>query len=172
MNRENAEVSENPTAPATSLTDSSSPASRALAAGGVDERGALHSLHVREAGDYDVAPERVLNGADISELLFRSQFDPLAVTKNSPYPMEGLFGVDLTPRLGEITLPVLVLWGIHDLATPYAQAEPGLAAYGAPADQKRLVAFDDSVHNPWAEEPERFYEEVRGFLGEVWPDLP
>lgn len=131
-----------------------------------------HSLYVREAGGYDVDPERVLNGAEVSELLFRSQFDPLAVTKNSPYPMEGLFGVDLTPRLGEITLPVLMLWGIHDLITPYAQAEPGLAAYGAPADQKRLVAFDDSGHNPWAEEPEKFYEEVRGFLGEVWPDLP
>lgn len=131
-----------------------------------------HSLYVREAGGYDVVPERVLNGDETLELLFRSQFDPYAVTKNSPYPMTGLFGVDLTPRLGEITLPVLLLWGVRDLITPYAQAAPGLAAYGAPAARKRLVSFDDSGHNPWAEEPDTFYDAVRGFLGEVWPGLP
>ena len=48
------------------------------------------------------------------ELLFRSQFDADAVTRNSPHPIQGLFGVDLTPRLSAITLPVLLLWGTHD----------------------------------------------------------
>jgi pimeloyl-ACP methyl ester carboxylesterase len=128
-----------------------------------------HAEIVRAAGGYDVVPERVLNGPETVELLFRSQFDPFAVLQHMPYPMEGLFGVDLTPRFGEITLPTLVLWGRHDLATPAIQAEPGLAAYGAPAEAKRLVWFEDSGHNPWAEEPEKFYAEVRAFLDEVWP---
>lgn len=130
-----------------------------------------HSLYVRAAGGYDVVPDRVLNGAETLELLFRSQFDPYATTVNSPLPLQGYFGVDLTPRLGEITLPVLVLWGVHDLITPYASAEPALAAYGAPADKKRLVAFADSGHNPWAEEQDKFYDAVHGFLQLVWPAL-
>jgi pimeloyl-ACP methyl ester carboxylesterase len=131
-----------------------------------------HSLYVRAAGGYDVMPDRVLNNGDILEILFRSQFDIFAVTKNMPYPLKGLFGVDLTPRLAEIKLPVLMLWGVHDLATPYTQAAPGLAAYGAPTAQKRLVSFDDSGHNPWAEEPDKFYSSVRSFLDGIWPGLP
>ncbi len=131
-----------------------------------------HSLYVRQAGGYDVDPDRVLNGAETAELVFRSQFDPIAVLQHMPYPLKGLFGVDLTPRLGEIKLPVLVLWGVHDLATPFVQAAPGLAAYGAPADKKRLVIFEDSGHNPWAEEPDKFYAAVRSFLDGIWPGLP
>ena len=37
------------------------------------------------------------------------------------------------------------------------------------SDRKRLVIFEDSGHNPWAEEQDKFYDEVSGFLAEVWP---
>lgn len=131
-----------------------------------------HSLYIRAVGGYDVDPERVLSGAETAELIFRSQFDPVAVLQHMPYPLRGLFGVDLTPRLGEIKLPVLMLWGTHDLATPYVQAAPGLAAYGSPPGRKQLVSFDNSGHNPWAEEPDKFYTSVRTFLDGIWPGLP
>lgn len=128
-----------------------------------------HSLNVRAAGGYDVDPERVLDGDDTLELLFKSQFDLVAVTRNSPLPIEGYYGVDLTPRLAAITLPTLILWGKHDWITPSLAAQPALDALGTPPDKKRLVLFDDSGHNPWAEEPDKFYAEVSGFLASVWP---
>lgn len=128
-----------------------------------------HSLYVRAAGGYDVDPERVLDTAETLELLFESQFDLVAVTKNAPLPVEGYYGVDLTPRFGAITLPTLILWGRHDRITPVVTAQPALDALGTPAERKRLVIFEDSGHNPWAEEEDKFYEEVSRFLAEVWP---
>ena len=98
-------------------------------------------------------------------MLFRS----VAVTKNSPLPVDGYYGVDLTPGFGAITLPTLILWGRHDRITPVVTAQPALDALGTPPDHKRLVIFEDSGHNPWAEEQDKFYDEVSGFLAEVWP---
>lgn len=129
-----------------------------------------HSLNVRAAGGYDVDPDRVLTGAETAELVFQSQFDLTAVLAHSPLPnMKGYYGTDLTPRMGEITIPSLVLWGEHDIITPYVEAQPGYEALGAPPDQKRLVMFADSGHNPWAEEPEKFYDVVAEFVDEVLP---
>jgi pimeloyl-ACP methyl ester carboxylesterase len=129
-----------------------------------------HSELVRKAGGYDVDPERVLTGGETMELLFHSQADLYAVTQNSPLPLEGYYGIDLTPRLGEITIPALVLWGTHDRITPWENAQPGFEAYGAPPEKKRIVLFEDSGHNPWAEEGDKFHDAVSSFLGEVvWP---
>ncbi len=128
------------------------------------------SEYVREAGGYDVDPDKVLTGAETTEILFHSMYDIFAVTKNSPLPLEGYYGTDLTPRLGEITVPTLVLWGTHDEITSHKNAQPGFEAYGAPSSQKRLVLFENSGHNPWAEEPDAFYDAVSGFLRDtVWP---
>jgi len=128
------------------------------------------SLNVRAAGGYDVDPDRVLTGAETAEIIFQSQYDLAAVLRHSPLPnMEGYYGTDLTPRMGEITIPSLVLWGEHDIITPYVEAQPGYEALGAPPDQKRLVMFADSGHNPWAEEPEKFYDVVSEFIAEVLP---
>lgn len=129
-----------------------------------------HSLNVRAAGGYDVDPDRVLTGAETAEIIFLSQFDLAAVTEHAPLPnMKGYYGTDLTPRMGEITLPSMVLWGSHDIITPYVEAQPAYEALGAPPDQKRLVMFEDSGHNPWAEEPEKFYDVVAEFLDDVMP---
>lgn len=128
-----------------------------------------HSLYVRAAGGYDVDPERVLNTEETLELLFKSQFDLVAVTRHGPLPVEGYYGVDLTPRLAAITLPTLILWGRHDWITPVTAAQPAFDALGTPAERKRLVIFEDSGHNPWAEEQDKFYDEVSDFLALVWP---
>lgn len=128
-----------------------------------------HSEFVRAAGGYDVQPDRVLTNADIAENIFRSQFDLFAVTQHSPLPVQNFYGRDLTPRLGEIKIPALVLWGTHDLITPAINAEPAYRALGAAPQDKELVLFDDSGHNPWAEEQDKFVLAVTRFLDKVLP---
>jgi pimeloyl-ACP methyl ester carboxylesterase len=127
-----------------------------------------HSLYIREAGGYDVNPDKVLNTGETLELLFESQFDLIGVTAHSPLPVEGYYGVDLTPRLGEITIPSMVLWGEHDIITHFSNAVPAYEALGAAPEHKRLVLFPDSGHNPWAEEPDAFYAAVSEFANEVF----
>lgn len=128
-----------------------------------------HSEFVRAAGGYDVKPERVLTGDEIAESLFRSQYDLFAVTQHSPLPVQNFYGRDLTPRLREITIPALLLWGTHDMITPVINAEPAYQALGAAPADKELVLFDDSGHNPWAEEQDKFYRVVSRFLSRVLP---
>lgn len=131
-----------------------------------------HSTFIREADGYDVDPERVLNGAETAELVLESQWDMLAVNAHSPLPMEDYYGVDLTPRFSEIEIPTLILWGVHDLITPFFNAELAFDALGTPAEDRFYVAFEDSGHNPWAEEPEKFYDAMASFLEHVWPPAP
>lgn len=69
---------------------------------------------------------------------------------------------DVTDRLGEITLPVLVTSGGHDLMTP-AVVQPlvdGIA--GA-----EWVVFENSAHMTTVEEPVRYRETVDTFLTQV-----
>ena len=66
---------------------------------------------------------------------------------------------DITDRLGEIEVPVLLVSGAHD------EVRPNVVA----AMQERLrhgewVLFEDSSHMPHIEEPERFQEVVGEFL--------
>ncbi len=77
-------------------------------------------------------------------------------------PTGTLAGWDVTARLGEIDLPVLVLCGRYDEATPL-QAET--IANGIPSAQ--LVVFEESAHLAPIEETERYLAVVRDFLRRV-----
>jgi L-proline amide hydrolase len=69
---------------------------------------------------------------------------------------------DITDRLGEISLPTLVLSGRYDEATPaIAQA----VTDGIPGARWEL--FEDSSHTCHLEEPERTMRVVGDFLTEV-----
>lgn len=70
---------------------------------------------------------------------------------------------DLRPRLGEITVPTLVVGGRHDWVCPPA-ASRALAS-GIPA--ARLVEIADAGHFPFSEEPAAFQAAVRTFLEDV-----
>jgi proline iminopeptidase len=78
------------------------------------------------------------------------------------YPTGVLAGWDVTPRLGEIRVPALVLCGRYDEATPL-QAERIAAAL----PDARLVVFEDSAHLAPIEETERYLATVRSFLARV-----
>ncbi|MEO8954248.1 MAG: alpha/beta fold hydrolase [Ktedonobacteraceae bacterium] len=67
-------------------------------------------------------------------------------------------------RLGEITVPTLVMVGKDDWITPPAQAAERLHA-GLPNSQ--LVRFEDSGHFPFIEENEKFVATVRDWISKL-----
>jgi proline iminopeptidase len=67
---------------------------------------------------------------------------------------------DLTPRLGEISAPTLILVGEDDFVCPPSQAK--ILHEGIPNSE--LVVFEKSGHLPYIEEPETFFDAVRGWL--------
>lgn len=69
---------------------------------------------------------------------------------------------DVTPRLGEITVPTLVLCGRADQCVP---ALSETLQRGLP--QARLHIFERSAHLPLLEEPDAHREVLTGFLREV-----
>jgi proline-specific peptidase len=69
---------------------------------------------------------------------------------------------DVTPRLGEITIPTLVISGRYDEATPKISKEVSDAIPGA-----EWVLFEESSHTSYLEEPERYLATVGSFLERV-----
>ncbi len=72
---------------------------------------------------------------------------------------EALAELDLRPRLGEVKVPVLVLVGEHDEATPPPMSHE-LAA-GLP--NARLVTIPGCAHVPQLQSPEVFLEAIGRF---------
>jgi L-proline amide hydrolase len=70
-----------------------------------------------------------------------------------------LTGWDITPRLGEIRMPVLVISGEHDEATP-AVVRPLVDAL----PDVRWELINDASHSTHLEQPELFLELVETFL--------
>lgn len=75
-----------------------------------------------------------------------------------------LSGWDVRDRLDEITVPVLLAAGRHDMCTPrvLAQLQHGLPA--APT-----VIFEESSHTPYLEEPDVYIEAIGSFLDDIDP---
>jgi len=67
---------------------------------------------------------------------------------------------DLTPRLGEISAPTLILVGRDDFICPPSQAK--IMHEGIPNSE--LVVFENSGHFTHVEEPEAFFDAVLGWL--------
>jgi L-proline amide hydrolase len=70
-----------------------------------------------------------------------------------------LTGWDITPRLGGVRVPVLVISGEHDEATP-AVVRPLVDAL----PDARWELIEDASHSTHLEQPERFLELVETFL--------
>ncbi|MEA2883561.1 MAG: hypothetical protein QOH32_2817 [Bradyrhizobium sp.] len=74
---------------------------------------------------------------------------------------EALAELDLRPQLGQIKVPVLVLVGQHDEATPPPMSEE-LAA-GLPQARLRIIA--GCAHVPQLQAPEAFLNAISDFIG-------
>jgi proline iminopeptidase len=71
-----------------------------------------------------------------------------------------LEGWNLTPRLGEISAPTLILVGKDDFVCPPSQAN--FMHEGIP--NSKLVVFENSGHFTHVEEPGVFFDAIRGWL--------
>jgi L-proline amide hydrolase len=69
---------------------------------------------------------------------------------------------DITDRLGEIDVPVLLVSGRHDEATPRIVGEVHQRIPGS-----EWVLLEDASHTPQLEQPERFLAAVEAFLARV-----
>ena len=67
-------------------------------------------------------------------------------------------------RLGEITVPTLVMAGRHDWIAPPTQGAERLHA-GLP--NSKLVIFENSGHFPFTEEHDKFVTTVRDWLNSL-----
>lgn len=74
--------------------------------------------------------------------------------------------IDLTPKMGAIETPSLIIWGAHDGIIPYAMAQNAYDALGTPPDKKQIVTLPNSAHNGFHEEPAAFVSAVRAFVEE------
>ena len=72
---------------------------------------------------------------------------------------------DVTPRLGEIRAPTLILVGRDDFICPPAQAS--IMHEGISGSE--LLVFEESGHFPWVEERDAFFAAVRDWLKRTMP---
>ena len=73
---------------------------------------------------------------------------------------------DYTPRMKNISLPTLILWGRHDGCEPLGEAYHFYNNIATPADKKQMVIFENSAHNPMKEEPMLFADAVIKYINE------
>jgi 3-oxoadipate enol-lactonase len=76
---------------------------------------------------------------------------------------EALAGLDLRPRLSQVTVPVLVVVGEHDEATPPPMSHELAAAL----PNARLIVLPGCAHVPQLQSPELFLDAIEAFLREA-----
>lgn len=80
----------------------------------------------------------------------------------NPILNEDSYKNPLTPRLNEIEIPCLFLWGKYDFVVPPAL---GVSAYNlVNTDKKKIVIFETSGHSPMVNEGVAFTQEVKDFI--------
>lgn len=107
---------------------------------------------------YTVERDPAAEAERLARIPFRYETHNWAFSRNQP-------AYDLTGRLHEIGVPVLVTVGREDWITPLEASEE-LAA-GLPRSE--LVVFEHSGHSPHLEEQERYLGVVRDFLARHVP---
>ena len=75
----------------------------------------------------------------------------------------GFIGDDFSPRLREIEVPTLIVWGRHDTICAAADQQAMLGLI----QTARLIEYADAGHAMHWEEPQRFALELSGFVTSV-----
>ncbi|MBF0487569.1 MAG: proline iminopeptidase-family hydrolase [Nitrospirae bacterium] len=71
---------------------------------------------------------------------------------------------DITNKLGDINVPVLLTWGAHECVNPDFNK---VTFYNNKIPGARSVVFNESAHMPHLEETEAYLKAVSGFLREI-----
>jgi L-proline amide hydrolase len=121
---------------------------------------AVMEFYKRHVCRVDPWPDEVVRTFDAMES------DPTVYgTMNGPteFTVVGtIAGFDITDRLGEIEVPVLLICGEHDEVRPSV-----VASMHKRLRDSEYVVFEDSSHMPHVEEPARFLAVVSAFLERV-----
>lgn len=73
---------------------------------------------------------------------------------------DAIFAMDFDPRIGEITVPTMVIAGSDDIATPPKRME----LYRDSIPGAKMDVIPNAGHMPYVEEPEAFNASLAGFL--------
>lgn len=103
--------------------------------------------------------------------------NPFFVGNNITYKGNSIYThLNLTDEIHKIKLPTIVIWGKHDgLLPPHkipgdvngaALADDFIANVGTPQGKLKYVEFDNSAHEPMAEEGAKFTSEVKKFIND------
>lgn len=69
--------------------------------------------------------------------------------------------INVEDDISGLRTPLLIISGRNDAEVPYFSLKKGLESYGG---EKKFVAFGNSHHLPFVDEPERFVKEVEAFF--------
>ena len=101
-----------------------------------------------------------------AQLIFKSMFS-MSYYNDSFYEDEvdkRWDNINYTPELAQITIPALMLWGAYDGIVPPKVADYVYEQLGTKEAYKHIVKIPECGHGPQVEHPERFYDEVSGFI--------
>jgi pimeloyl-ACP methyl ester carboxylesterase len=107
------------------------------------------------------APDSIARRPDISGRLLHALQD--ADDESYALCCEALAAFDVRDRLGEITRPVLAVWGDHDGVTPESSARE--IADGVP--NGHAIGIPDAAHLPPADDPAATAAVLREFFDAV-----
>jgi len=121
--------------------------------GRVPDDAAMKSAYATLAPLYDAKTDPAKAAERVASVVARADTHNQAFSQNLP-------NYDLSGRLHEIQVPVLITVGRHDWITPVAASEE--IAAGIP--HAELVVFEHSGHSPQLEENEKWVATVQDFL--------
>lgn len=127
-----------------------------------------HKSYVYDSGgmmvDLNVLTDFILENS--LSMGFGSPYNYFSDTLNSDR-VKSLLDVDqfdVSGSLSNITIPTLVIWGLHDGLVPVSLATNCFESVSTPSNHKFLAICSNSAHTPMYEEPDLFYEIVNDFL--------
>lgn len=100
---------------------------------------------------YTFEPDRApgeITGPDAGMIFFSPLSLALFFNQGSLVPRFDILGLDLNPRMGSITTPVLLAWGEYDINSPPALAANAVEFLGTASEDIHLHIFANSGHNP------------------------
>lgn len=125
---------------------------------------------IGQPGDGVLPEENVeISGGDMLRIVFASSYNvfPAYLSSNlsevGRLMYEDIKGVDLLPKLHQLTIPTLYLWGKYDDIIPPQLGRAAFDLMGTSADNKHFRLFESSGHQPFINEAEAFEKAVIDF---------
>lgn len=119
-----------------------------------------------------ILPDEVLNisAGEVLRIVFASSYNifPAYLSSNlnevNDLLYEDIKGTNLLPELHKIQLPVLTLWGKYDDIIPPQLGGKAFETLGTSLVDKEFVLFEESGHQPFINEADKFTNAVIAFV--------